>query len=114
MREQAHPRNHPASPSKLVSQDLLISRTQSYVRPLLESKLPTTRGQFTMRRLLSIALVAFVVIGASCATIMHGKNQEVGISSTPSSAKVTVDNLVLGNTPVIAKLKRKDNHIVKI
>ena len=45
---------------------------------------------------------------------MHGTHQDIGISSTPSSASVTVDNQPLGKTPIIADLKRKDNHTVKI
>lgn len=61
----------------------------------------------------SAAIVLAVSLSA-CATIMHGTSQEVGISSTPSSATVMVDNKELGKTPVVAKLKRKDNHIVKI
>lgn len=49
-----------------------------------------------------------------CASIMHGTSQDVGISSTPTNALVTVDNMPLGNTPVVAKLSRKDNHIVHL
>lgn len=63
-----------------------------------------------MRRL---AMVMLAPIVAACATIMHGTNQEVGLSSTPTNARVTVDNKPLGNTPVVAKLSRKDNHIVR-
>lgn len=49
-----------------------------------------------------------------CATIMHGTTQDVGFSSTPSGAAVTVDNTTRGKTPTVVKLSRKDNHIVKI
>ena len=62
-------------------------------------------------RKLAIVLLAPVI--AACATIMHGTNQEVGLSSTPTNARVTVDNKPMGNTPVVAKLTRKDNHIVR-
>jgi hypothetical protein len=64
-----------------------------------------------MRRL--AALLALVATSA-CATIMHGTRQDVGISSTPTSAKVTVDNAPLGSTPIVANLKRGDNHIVRV
>lgn len=57
-------------------------------------------------------LLVLVIVG--CATIMHGTSQSIGFSSTPSGAKVTVDNQERGHTPVIASLSRKDNHIVKI
>lgn len=59
-----------------------------------------------------------VILGAlaltACASIMHGTSQDVGISSSPTGAKVMVDNLQGANTPYVAKLSRKDNHIVKI
>lgn len=50
----------------------------------------------------------------SCASIMHGTHQDVGISSYPSGASVYVDGVTMGTTPVVAKLSRKDNHIVRI
>jgi hypothetical protein len=49
-----------------------------------------------------------------CATIVHGTRQEVGISSTPTGATVMIDNNDVGVTPVVSKLTRKQNHIVKI
>ena len=55
-----------------------------------------------------------VALLAGCATIMQGTTQAVGISSNPTGATVTVDNIQNGKTPVVANLKRKDNHIVKI
>jgi hypothetical protein len=64
-----------------------------------------------MRRL-SLALTAVLV--SACATIMHGTNQGMGISSTPTAARVTVDNVPRGVTPLVLELPRKDNHIVKI
>lgn len=60
------------------------------------------------------ALIALLLLGTGCATIMHGTSQDVGISSTPTGAKVTVGGVQQGTTPVIAKLSRKDNNIVKI
>ena len=61
-----------------------------------------------------ILILSLCFILISCASIMHGTHQDIGISSTPSSASVTVDNHPLGKTPIIADLKRKYNHIVKI
>jgi hypothetical protein len=52
-------------------------------------------------------------LAAACATIMHGTNQDVGLSSSPTNARVTVNNKPVGSTPVVAKLSRKDNHIVR-
>lgn len=45
---------------------------------------------------------------------MHGSSQDLGISSSPTDATVSVDNQDKGKTPMVAKLSRKDNHIVKI
>lgn len=56
-------------------------------------------------------LPAFV---AACATIMHGTSQEVSIGSSPTGAKVTVDGKDIGKTPLVADLKRKDKHSVRI
>jgi hypothetical protein len=58
--------------------------------------------------------VTVAVLLAACATIMHGSSQDVGIASTPTGAKVTVDNGSLGITPIVAHLRRKDNHVIKI
>jgi uncharacterized protein YceK len=60
---------------------------------------------------LSIAAAALLT---GCASIMHGTSQDIGISSTPTNALVSIDNMPAGNTPVVAKLSRKDNHIVHL
>lgn len=57
-------------------------------------------------------LVAGLISG--CCTIIHGTRQDVGISSNPSGADVTINNVSFGKTPVIAKLAREDNHIIKV
>jgi hypothetical protein len=51
---------------------------------------------------------------AGCGSIIHGTRQDIGISSAPTGAAVTIDNLQSGTTPVIAKLTRKENHIVRV
>lgn len=65
-----------------------------------------------MRR--SALILALLPVGLACASIIHGSKQSVAFTSTPSSARVTVDNELVGNTPVVAKLRRKDKHIVRI
>ena len=62
----------------------------------------------------SISAVVALLALAGCASIMHGTSQDIGFQSTPTNAKVAVDGLPMGNTPVVAKLSRKDNHIVKM
>jgi hypothetical protein len=65
-----------------------------------------------MRR--SAPIFLLLPVGMACATIMHGSKQDVAFASTPSDARVTVDNQLVGNTPVVAKLTRKDKHVVRI
>jgi PEGA domain len=62
-----------------------------------------------------IGVFATLTLGlAACASIIHGTHQDVGITSAPTGASVTIDNIRSGNTPVFAKLTRKDNHVVRI
>lgn len=70
-----------------------------------------------MNRQTAITVVASIVFAAAvagCATIMHGSHQDVGIGSSPTGASVMIDNVQNGMTPVIAKLTRKDNHVITI
>lgn len=50
----------------------------------------------------------------SCATVMHGTRQSIGISSNPGNASIWVDRVYVGNTPLIVDMTRKDNHYVVI
>jgi hypothetical protein len=75
-------------------------------------KFSAPAGMFCGLRRMGLAAVAALI--CSCASIMHGTHQDVGISSNPTGAAVSVDGLLKGNTPVIANLTRKDNHIVRI
>ena len=61
-----------------------------------------------------LGMVMSALALTACASIMHGTSQDIGISSSPTGAKVTVDNQAGANTPYVAKLSRKDNHIVKL
>lgn len=73
------------------------------------------------RRRISIA-VTFAVgilstvsaIFAGCATIVNGRDQAIGIISTPTGASIIIDNKTHGNTPTVAYLRRKETHRVRI
>jgi hypothetical protein len=67
-----------------------------------------------LRGIAYVALSAAVVCLGACASIMHGTHQDVGISSSPSGAQVSIDGQSMGKTPVVAHLKRKENHIVHL
>ena len=62
----------------------------------------------------NVLTVSAILTLTACATMMHGSSQDVGISSNPTGATVTVDNQSPGQTPYIAHLSRKDNHVVKL
>ena len=62
----------------------------------------------------SLGLLLTALSLSACASIIHGTSQDVGISSSPTGAQVTVDNQLGATTPYVAKLSRKDNHIVKV
>lgn len=57
-------------------------------------------------------MLALVLQG--CATIVNGPKQDIGISSTPSSASVWVDGTSIGYTPLIVGLTRESSHTVRI
>jgi hypothetical protein len=50
----------------------------------------------------------------SCATIVSGSHQAIGIASNPGDACVWVDRVIAGKTPLIVEMSRKNNHIVRI
>src|SRR6056297_542367 len=66
-----------------------------------------------MKFLVSV-LVATAVLLSGCASIIHGTGQDVGFSSSPTNALVTINGVELGRTPLTTELKRKNNHMVKL
>lgn len=62
----------------------------------------------------TLSALLTIVTFSACASLMHGTSQDVGISSNPTGATVRVDNQSTGQTPYIAHLSRKDNHVVKL
>jgi len=68
-----------------------------------------------MKTLTSILTVSiFFLFTQACGTIIQSTTQQVGISSNPSNASVTINGQNHGNTPMIIDLKRKDSHMVRI
>ena len=60
----------------------------------------------TPSRYSGLVLLPLVGMAVGCATLMQGTTQEVGISSTPSRATVSVNGGERGTTPVAVDLKR--------
>ena len=64
-------------------------------------------------RLLIIITVISLFL-SQCATVINGRTQQVSICSYPSDAEVQIDGDFEGYTPLIAELKRKNKHTVRI
>ena len=59
-------------------------------------------------------LLAFFLLLPACATIKHGSKQKIPVASVPSGAKVYVDGTYAGETPMVIKVKRRENHKVAV
>lgn len=60
------------------------------------------------------AAVLLACLVSGCATVIHGSKQDVAIISEPRSATITIDGFNVGKTPYLARLSRKDIHLVKL
>lgn len=60
----------------------------------------------------SFIAVASLIFG-SCATIFKGSTDDVNFSSDPSGAKVYVNGMLLGTTPVQLELKSKNSYTIE-
>ena len=70
--------------------------------------------KYTTKLLRSAAMLAAPLAAIACGSIIHGSSQDISIASQPTGATVSVDNQMLGRTPVVAKLKRKDKHVITV
>ncbi len=59
-------------------------------------------------------LIAATAIFTSCASIICGSTQSVTFNSTPSNATISDNGVQIGQTPLSAKLTRKENHAITI
>ena len=59
-------------------------------------------------------LVTSVFLFQSCATIIRGTTQKIPVTSNPLGAKIMVDGIEIGNTPIELKLKKKKSHLIRI
>jgi uncharacterized Fe-S cluster-containing radical SAM superfamily protein len=65
-----------------------------------------------MKNLFIIALISLST--TCCATIICTDRQKVNITTYPDNAIVFDNGANIGRTPLIAKLKRKENHVIRI
>lgn len=68
-----------------------------------------------MSRFVPVLLVLFVFqVFAGCAAIFNGDRSQVQVNSKPSGAKVEVDGMEYGETPIQLKLDEKKTHVVTV
>ena len=60
---------------------------------------------------LSAAILFFL---QNCATVISGTSQKIPVTGNPPGAKITVDGKVMGLIPLNLRLKRKENHVIRI
>lgn len=65
-----------------------------------------------MKKILSLILAAGLL--NSCASVINGRTQDIGISSNPAGATIKVDGITKGMTPCNLLLKRNESHTVTI
>lgn len=63
-------------------------------------------------RVVMVAVMALELGG--CGLVVNGIHQDLAITSDPAGARVSVDGVPSGTTPIVAPLKRKHAHVVKV
>lgn len=66
-----------------------------------------------MRKISFLSLLSLFIV-SSCASIISTARQNVSISSSPSKAKVHINTVHVGQTPITHSLKRNQEHQVRI
>lgn len=59
-------------------------------------------------------LIFLSFLFSGCATLLNTTTEEIEIKSTPSGARVTIDNRKFGLTPQIVNIERKKDHMIKL
>lgn len=65
-------------------------------------------------RLILVLPILSVFLFQGCGTIINGSRQTIPITSNPIGAKITVDRINKGNTPLNIKMTRNKNHTILI
>ena len=57
---------------------------------------------------------AALLLSTGCATIVKGTTEKVPVASDPATADILVDGNLVGQTPSVVVLKRKNDHLLTI
>ena len=67
-----------------------------------------------MKHFFNLFFLSCFLFCTSCATIISGSRQQVRITSEPSLAKVFINDVEVGTTPLVKNLKRKQDYVILI
>lgn len=67
-----------------------------------------------MRTISLLVLILCLIISQGCATIIHGKKQEITIDSTPRGADAVINNKMKVKTPSTVTLERKYTYRIEV
>lgn len=73
-----------------------------------------TDNRLLTRFLMVLTLLAQLLLLTACGTIMLGSTQQIGVSSVPTGARVTVNGSQHGVTPLVLDLRRKDRQVISV
>jgi hypothetical protein len=66
-------------------------------------------------KILAILLVASALfLSTGCATILKGSRETIDITSDPSGARVQINGMDVGTTPVSAKVNGTDDQLIQV
>ena len=92
-----------------------VHRRMSLLEPFQSSNRRETRlvddKEQTVKKLFVCVLMGLM---SGCCTIVHGMHQDVGMSSAPAGAKVFVDSVYVGTTPIVVPINRGSTHVVRL
>jgi len=67
-----------------------------------------------MKRFVSIlVIISFIFLSSNCATLFKGTSEELNLNSDPQRAKVYLNGIKMGETPVTLKLECKKTYTIE-
>ena len=67
-----------------------------------------------MSKIIVLMVFALTLLFAGCASVIHGTDQTVTITSQPSGAQVLIDGQSFGVTPLTVKLKKNKYETIMV
>lgn len=61
-----------------------------------------------------IAAMLMLAVLSGCATVAHGTSKDIFFASSPRGARITVDDSIVGKTPILIPMVRARDHVVRL